>query len=89
MRYDQEGFARRHRGDLVLALTLCVCAAGRVSSASALELTGVLLLPVTLEGDRVGPVWHTAGGLEGRPLGLTLSAPSGVRQAPLLNGENG
>jgi len=88
MRPDRENGAARHQWDLVVLLA-CVLGLGVVRGAAALELTGVLLLPVTLEGAPLGPAWHTTTGDDGRPLGLALSTPTGLRQAPLLNGGNG
>ncbi|GIW44331.1 MAG: hypothetical protein KatS3mg077_1613 [Candidatus Binatia bacterium] len=57
----------------------CLLVAPRVQ---ALELSGVLLYSAGPSGELAGPVWHTASGYGGRPLGFTRWPPPATRGMP-------
>ena len=58
-------------------------------AGSALDLTGVLLHAADASGNVTGPVWHTASGYGGRPLGFTRWPPPGMREMPFPMGADG
>lgn len=52
----------------------------------ALELNGVLIYSAEPSGELSGPVWHTASGYGGRPIGFTRWPPPGPRGMPFPQG---
>lgn len=75
---------RRVRALLVSlwSLVTIFCLGSCVSELQALQLTGVLLESVDDHGNPAGPVWHTASGYGGRPLGFTRWPPPQTRGIP-------
>lgn len=57
--------------------------------AKALDLNGVLVYAADPSGNLSGPVWHTASGYGGRPLGFTRWPPPGHRGMPFPIGSDG
>jgi hypothetical protein len=75
--------------ELLAATFLAVCIALVSRPLCALQLSGVLLYAADENGQPVGPVWHTASGFGGRPLGFTRWPPPQTRGIPFPQAADG
>lgn len=82
LRFRNAAKRRLRFSQCVRTAVVALAVLGGIQPGLALELTGVLLHAAGPNGELAGPVWHTASGYGGRPLGFTRWPPPGTRGIP-------
>jgi len=72
-----------------LAVVLAQAPVTLLSTAAAMQLSGILMQGIGADGNLVGPLWHTATHSAGRPIGFTRWALPGIRWIPFANSGTG
>ena len=82
---DHTAMMPKHLAYTASVMLTLGCVLGAATTATAMNLTGILIHAASPDGSVAGPIWHTGIDRSGRVLGVTRWPPPGLRSIPFAN----